>query len=56
MTRLTRLIAGEIYELCLTRREIRRAIRQNIVFWDIHGQAWRLTQHARLMRWVKGWV
>ena len=56
MTRPTRLIGDELYERCLTLREIRAAIRLRVAYWDIHGQAWRLTRHARLMRWIKGWV
>ncbi len=52
MTRPTRLINDELYERCLTLREIRAAMRRHVAYWDMHGQAWRLTRHARLMRWL----
>ena len=56
MTRPTRLFHDELYEFCLTPRECRRAIRRRIAYWDEHRVVWRLTRHARLMRWLKRWI
>ena len=54
--RPTHLFHDELYEFLRTPRECRRAVRRRIACWDEHRVIWRLTRHARLMRWIKGWI